>query len=154
MVLTQNFDGLHEAAGLPDSRVVEMHGTLRTTSCMACGERVRTADVVATLAANPDPTCAACGGILKPDIVYFGEVLPADAINRAVRAAESCDVFVAIGTTLSVYPVASLAGLAVESGADLIIINAEPTDYDRYAREVIREPIDVAVPALVDRYLG
>jgi len=153
VVLTQNFDGLHQAAGLPENRVVEMHGTLRTTSCVRCGKRVRTADVVAALAANPDPACATCGGILKPDIVYFGEALPADAIDRAVQAAESCDVFVAIGTTLSVYPVASLAGLAVESGADLVIVNAEPTDYDRYATEVIREPIDIAVPALVDRYL-
>jgi NAD-dependent deacetylase len=153
VVLTQNFDGLHQAAGLPDSRVVEMHGTLRTTSCMACGKCVKTADVVATLVDNPDPACATCGGILKPNIVYFGEALPADAINRAVQAAESSEVFVAIGTTLSVYPVASLAGLAVESGADLIIVNAEPTDYDTYASEVIREPIDVAVPALVDRYL-
>ncbi len=154
VVLTQNFDGLHQAAGLPESQVVEMHGTLRTTSCMKCGSRVDTADVVASLVANPDPACPDCGGTLKPDIVYFGEQLPADAIDRAVEAAEQCDVFIAIGTTLSVYPVASLAGLAVESGANLIIVNAEPTDYDRYASEVIREPIDVAVPALVDRYLG
>jgi len=154
VVLTQNFDGLHQAGGLPESQVVEMHGTLRTTSCMRCGNRVKTADIVAGLVAHPDPACATCGGILKPDIVYFGEALPADAIDRAVEAAEKCDVFIAIGTTLSVYPVASLAGLAVESGADLIIVNAEPTDYDRYAGEVIREPIDLAVPALVDRYVG
>ena len=152
-VLTQNFDGLHQAGGLPENLVVEMHGTLRTTSCLRCGNRVETANVVARLFANPAPPCATCGGILKPDIVYFGEALPADAIDRAVRAAESSDVFVSIGTSLSVYPVASLAGLAVESGADLIIVNAEPTDYDRYASEVIREPIDVAVPALVDRFL-
>ncbi len=154
MVLTQNFDGLHQAAGLAPSRVVEMHGTLRTTSCMRCRSRVDTADVVATLVANPDPACANCGGTLKPDIVYFGEVLPADAIDRAVEAAEKCDVFIAIGTTLSVYPVASLAGLAVEAGAELVIVNAEPTDYDRYATKVIREPIDVAVPELVDGYLS
>lgn len=152
-VLTQNFDGLHQAGGLADSLVVEMHGTLRTTSCMSCGNHFDTADVVASLIANPDPACTHCGGTLKPDIVYFGEALPADAIDRAVQAAESCDVFVAIGTRLSVYPVASLAGHAVEAGADLVIVNAEPTDYDRYASEVIREPIDVAVPALVDRYL-
>lgn len=153
VVLTQNFDGLHQAGGLPENLVVEVHGTLRTASCMRCGNRVKTADIVATLAAYPDPACATCGGILKPDIVYFGEALPADAIDRAVEAAEKCDVFIAIGTALSVYPVASLAGLAMESGADLIIVNAEPTDYDRYASEVIREPIDVAVPALVDKYL-
>ncbi|WP_291381461.1 Sir2 family NAD-dependent protein deacetylase [Demequina sp.] len=154
VVLTQNFDGLHQTGGLSGSQVVEMHGTLHTTSCTRCGEHVDTAAVVASLIANPDPACATCGGILKPDIVYFGEALPADAIDRAVEGAEKCDVFIAIGTTLSVYPVASLAGLAVDSGADLIIVNAEPTEYDRLASEVIREPIDIAVPALVDRYLG
>lgn len=154
VVLTQNFDGLHQAGGLDPARVVEMHGTLQTTSCMACADRVKTADVVAGLASNPDPSCQDCGGILKPDIVYFGEQLPAEAIDRAVEAAATCDLFLAIGTSLSVYPVASLAGMAVESGADLIIVTAEPTDYDRYATEVIREPIDLAVPALVHRLVA
>jgi len=152
-VLTQNFDGLHQAAGTPAEDVVELHGTLHTTSCQRCGLGVKTANVLAELSAKPDPVCAHCGGILKPDIVYFGEALPAEAMRRAVDAAQSCTVFIAIGTTLSVYPVASLAGIAVEAGASLIIVNAEPTDYDRYASEIIREPIDVAVPALVERYL-
>ncbi len=151
-VLTQNFDGLHQAAGAPGDAVVEMHGTLRTTSCTACGLRLDTEDVLASLDAHPDPACEDCGGILKPDIVYFGEALPAEAMRRAVDAATSCDVFIAIGTTLSVYPVASLAGLAVDSGAKLIIVNDAPTDYDRYAAEIIRDPIDEAVPALVQRY--
>ncbi|MCB2412289.1 Sir2 family NAD-dependent protein deacetylase [Demequina sp. TTPB684] len=154
VVLTQNFDGLHQAGGLAESDVVEMHGTLRTTSCRGCGNSVNTADVVAGLAANPDPACVDCGGVLKPDIVYFGEILPAAAIDRAVRAATTCDVFIAIGTSLSVYPVASLAGMAVEAGADLIIVTAEPTDYDRYASEVIRGPIDLTVPALVNRLVA
>ncbi len=153
-VLTQNFDGLQQAAGTPDDAVVELHGTLHATSCQRCGRGVPTADVLADLGAHPDPACASCGGILKPDIVYFGEVLPAEAMNRAVEAAQACEVFIAIGTTLSVFPVASLAGIAVEAGADLIIVNAEPTGYDRYAAEIIREPIDEAVPALVERYLG
>lgn len=153
-VLTQNFDGLQQAAGTPPGSVVELHGTLHTTSCVRCGRGLPTAKVFADLDAHPDPTCASCGGILKPDIVYFGEALPAEAIERAVAAARGCDVFIAIGTTLSVYPVASLAGLAVEHGADLIIVNAEPAGYDRYASEVIREPIDDAVPALAERYLA
>jgi len=153
-VLTQNFDGLQQAAGTPPDAVVELHGTLHTTSCQRCGRRVETADVLAALGLFPDPTCSICGGVLKPDIVYFGEPLPAEAIDRAVMAAQSCEAFIAIGTTLSVYPVASLAGIAVEAGADLIIVNAEPTGYDSYAREVIREPIDTAVPALAERYLG
>ncbi len=152
-VLTQNFDGLHQAAGTPPDAVVELHGTLHTTSCQRCGRSVPTAGVLADLDLFPDPTCDACGGILKPDIVYFGEPLPAEAIDRAAAAARSCEVFIAIGTTLSVYPVASLAGIAVDAGADLIIVNAEPTGYDRYASEVIREPIDTAVPVLAERYL-
>jgi len=153
-VLTQNFDGLHQAAGIPADKVIELHGTLHTTSCVRCGRDLPTAEVFADLDAHPDPACAHCGGVLKPDIVYFGESLPGDAINRAVEAAGACDVFIAIGTTLSVYPVASLAGMAVEHGAQLIIVNAEPTDYDRHATEVVRAPIDQAVPELVERYLN
>jgi NAD-dependent deacetylase len=151
-VLTQNFDGLHQAAGTPADAVVELHGTLHTTSCMRCGRALPTEDVLAGLDEHPDPACKKCGGVLKPDIVYFGEALPAEAMRRAVDAVRACDVFVAVGTTLQVYPVASLARMAVESGAELIIVNAEPTDYDRYASEIIREPIEVAVPALVQRY--
>ena len=153
-VLTQNFDGLQQAAGTPTDAVVELHGTLHTTSCQRCGRGVKTEHVFAALDASPDPACAHCGGILKPGIVYFGEALPEEAINHAVAAARSCDVFIAIGTTLSVYPVASLASIAVEAGADLIIVNAEPTGYDRYASEIIRDPIDVAVPLVAERYLG
>jgi len=153
-VLTQNFDGLHQAAGIPADKVIELHGTLHTTSCVRCGRGLPTAEAFADLGVHPDPACAHCGGVLKPDIVYFGESLPGDAINRAVEAASACDVFIAIGTTLSVYPVASLAGMAVEHGAHLIIVNAEATDYDRHATEVIRAPIDQAVPELVERYLA
>lgn len=154
VVLTQNFDGLHQAAGTPADAVVELHGTLHTTSCLECGAGVATPTVLAALDTHPDPACAHCGGILKPDIVYFGEQLPPVALDRAIDAARTCDVFIAIGTTLSVYPVASLAGLAVETGANLIVVNAEPTDYDRYAAEVIREPIETAVPALAARFIG
>ncbi len=151
-VLTQNFDGLHQAAGTPADAVVELHGTLHTTSCQRCGGRVLTADVLASLEAQPDPACASCGGVLKPDIVYFGEPLPQEAMRRAHLAAQTCEVFIAIGTTLSVYPVASLAGAALEAGAHLIIVNAEPTEYDRYASQIIREPIDDAVPALAEQF--
>ncbi len=153
-VMTQNFDGLHQAAGLAADQVVELHGTLRTTSCVACGLQLSTASVIERLGAEPDPACRACGGVLKPDIVYFGEQLPEAALGRAIREAQECDVFVAIGTTLSVYPVAGLAGMAVRAGADLIIVNAEPTDYDADAARVIREPIESSVPALVEVLLA
>jgi NAD-dependent deacetylase len=133
--------------------VVELHGTMRTTSCLACGTRQPTADVLARLDTEPDPPCTVCGGLLKPDVVYFGEMLPDRALERAIAAAQDGDVFLAVGTTLSVQPVASLTGLAADSGAEVIIVNAEPTPYDRVADRVVREPIDEALPALVAELL-
>ncbi|VTR75939.1 SIR2 family NAD-dependent protein deacylase [Cellulomonas hominis] len=153
-VLTQNFDGLHQAAGSDPGQVVELHGTMRTTSCLACGARQATADVLARLDAEPDPPCTVCGGILKPDVVYFGEMLPDRALERAIAAAQDGDVFLAVGTTLSVQPVASLTGLAADSGAEVVIVNAEPTPYDRVADRVVREPIEDALPALVAELLA
>lgn len=154
-LLTQNIDGLHQAGGSRADDVVELHGTLATTSCVACGAGpLPTVDVLARLDSEPDPRCAECGGILKPDVVYFGEQLPEAALRRAVAASDVCDVFLAIGTTLTVYPVASLPGVALDSQATLIVVNAEPTAYDRYADEVIRQPIETAVPALVERLIG
>lgn len=153
-LLTQNFDGLHQAAGSSPEHVVELHGTLRTTSCLSCEAQQPTPQVLARVGAEADPRCAACGGLLKPDIVYFGERLPEVALHRAVAAAESCDVFLAIGTTLTVQPVASLALIAVDAGAELVIVNAEPTPYDHLAADVIRTPIDDAVPALVAAWAG
>ena len=146
-LLTQNFDGLHQRAG--SRAVVELHGTVATTSGLGCGEQVATAAVLARLGAEADPPCRACGGLLKPDVVYFGQALPDDALDRAVRAATTADVFVTVGTTLTVHPVAGLAELAARSGAELVIVNAEPTPYDPLAARVVRDPIDEAVPALV-----
>jgi NAD-dependent deacetylase len=153
-LLTQNFDGLHQAAGSDPADVVELHGTLRTTSCLACGDRQPTVDVLARLDAEPDPPCAVCGGILKPDVVYFGERLPDRALERAIAAATDGDVLLAVGTTLTVQPVASLAALAADSGAEVVIVNAEPTPYDRIADRVVREPIEEALPALVAELLA
>lgn len=154
VALTQNFDGLHQAGGSSDDRVVELHGSLTTTSCLRCGSSWPTTSVLARLADEPDPPCTECGGVLKPDVVYFGEQLPDEAMARAYAAATDAHTFVAIGTTLTVQPVASLAALAVDRGARLVIVNAEPTPYDHLADEVLREPIDTAVPALVDRLLA
>ena len=152
-VLTQNFDGLHQAAGSDPADVVELHGSLTTTSCLACRTTWPTTEVLGRLDTEPDPSCTVCGGVLKPDVVYFGERLPEDALERAVAAATDAHVFVAIGTTLTVQPVASLAALAAESGARLVLVNAEPTPYDRLADEIVRDPIEVAVPGLVRRLL-
>lgn len=153
-LLTQNFDGLHQAAGHSREQVVELHGGLRTTSCLRCGARQATTAVLERLDRDREPACLECGGILKPDVVYFGERLPEDALGRAIAAAQDADVFLAIGSTLSVQPVASLTGIAAESGAEVIIVNAEPTPYDHVAHRVIREPIEVAVPELVSELLA
>lgn len=148
-VLTQNFDGLHQAAGHDPAQVVELHGGMRTTSCLRCGARQATTAVLARLERDRDPECLECGGILKPDVVYFGERLPEDALGRAVAAAQDADVFLVIGSTLTVQPVASLTEVAADAGAEVIIVNAEPTPYNHLASRVIREPIDTTVPELV-----
>jgi NAD-dependent deacetylase len=153
-VLTQNFDGLHQAAGQSPGLVVELHGTLSTTSCLRCGERWFTRDVLSRLPDEPDPHHAGCGGVLKPDIVYFGELLPDGALERAVHAAQDAATFVVIGSTLRVQPVASLAAVAADSGDELILVNDQETPYDDLAARVVRDPIDEAVPALVAELLA
>jgi NAD-dependent deacetylase len=153
-VLTQNFDGLHQAAGQSPGLVVELHGTMTTTSCLRCAERWNTRDVLARLPDEPDPHHADCSGVLKPDVVYFGELLPDEAFQRAVAAAQDARVFVAVGTTLRVQPVASLAAVAANAGADLIVVNDQATPYDEMATLVIRDPIDEAIPRLVAELLA
>ncbi|RKN06991.1 SIR2 family NAD-dependent protein deacylase [Streptomyces radicis] len=151
-VITQNVDGLHQAAGMPDRKVLELHGSARTVHCVDCGDGGTMADAVARVeAGEDDPPCRACGGILKAGTVMFGESLDPDVLAEAVAITRACDVFIAVGTSLQVHPAAGLAGLAAEHGARLVIVNAEPTPYDELAAEVIREPIGRALPALLDR---
>ncbi|WP_344568357.1 SIR2 family NAD-dependent protein deacylase [Streptomyces axinellae] len=151
-VITQNVDGLHQAAGLPDRKVLELHGNSRTVVCTACGARSTMERALERVAAGEeDPACEECGGILKSATVMFGQRLDPDVLAEAVAVAKACEVFVAVGTSLQVRPAASLAGLAAESGARLVIVNAEPTPYDPLADEVLREPIGEALPKLLAR---
>ncbi len=151
-VITQNVDGLHQLAGLPDRKVLELHGTARAVVCTGCHARSDMAEALARVTAGePDPACTACGGILKSATVMFGEGLDPEVLGEAVLVAKACDVFVAVGTSLMVQPAASLAGLAADHGARLIIVNAEPTPYDDRADEIIRDPIGTALPALLER---
>jgi NAD-dependent deacetylase len=150
-VLTQNIDGLHQRAGLPDERVLELHGTMYHVVCVGCGARSPMADTLARVrAGEADPACADCGGILKSATVMFGQALDTDVLSMAVAAAQAADVFFAIGSTLTVEPAASLCAVAVRAGAPLVIVNRDPTPYDGLAAAVIREPISAAVPAIVD----
>ncbi|MEU9320931.1 Sir2 family NAD-dependent protein deacetylase [Streptomyces sp. NPDC048295] len=151
-VITQNVDGLHQLAGLPARKVLELHGTARKVVCTRCHARSPMAEALARVeAGEADPPCTVCGGILKSATVMFGERLDPAVLGQAVSIAKACEVFIAVGTTLQVQPAASLAGLAVENGARLTVVNAEPTPYDELAEAVVREPIGTALPALLRR---
>jgi NAD-dependent deacetylase len=154
-VLTQNVDGLHQAAGLPDRKVLELHGSARSVVCTGCGARSSMAAALDRVAAGEDdPSCERCGAILKAATIMFGQPLDPALLAEATAITRACDVFLAVGTTLKVHPAAGLAGLAAEHGARLVIVNAEPTPYDDRAAEVVREPIGTALPTLLDRLAG
>lgn len=147
-VLTQNVDGLHQRGGSPQRKVLELHGSMATVDCRECGRRGATEPILAKVAAGEaDPRCA-CGGIVKPSIVMFGELLDGQVLNQARVIAAASQLFLAIGTSLQVEPAASLCALALGGGADLVIINNAPTPYDEVATAVIREPIGTALPRI------
>lgn len=151
-LVTQNIDGLHEKAGTSPERLVEIHGTLREVMCMSCDERApMEAALERVKAGEPDPPCRTCGGILKSATISFGQPLRDGDMERAHDAAETCDVFLAIGTSLTVYPVAYLPAAAARAGAKVVVMNAEPTRYDASADVVIRTPLGHALPEIVRR---
>jgi NAD-dependent deacetylase len=153
-VITQNIDGLHQRAGTPHERVIELHGTMFAVVCTACGDRTAmSAALNRVRAGEDDPPCALCGGILKSATVMFGQALDPGVFDRAAAAATYCDLFLAIGSTLTVEPAASLCAVAVEAGASLVIVNRDPTPYDPAATAVIRDPIGEAVPRLAEQIL-
>src|SRR5712692_8195411 len=124
-VVTQNIDGLHERAG--SREVVEVHGSISSASCVECGERVPLEEVVAALREAPAPPCPECGAVLKPDVVMFGELLPAAAIDRAIDLAHGAGLLLVVGSSLEVEPVAGLPGETVSAGGALAIVNRGPT---------------------------
>jgi NAD-dependent deacetylase len=154
-VITQNIDGLHQRAGTPADRVIELHGTMLDVVCTGCGDRTAMAGALDRVrAGEPDPPCPRCGGILKSATVMFGQALFPGVFERAAIAAASCDLLLAIGSTLTVQPAASLCSIAAEAGAALVIVNRDPTPYDRAATAVIRDPIGQAIPRLADQLIG
>ncbi|MCQ4206238.1 MULTISPECIES: SIR2 family NAD-dependent protein deacylase [Streptomyces] len=154
-VLTQNVDGLHQLAGLPARKVLELHGSARRFVCTACGEHGAMEAALARVeAGEDDPGCLLCGGILKSTTVMFGERLDPMVLAEAVSITKACEVFLAVGSSLQVQPAAGLAGLAAEHGARLVVVNAEPTPYDDVADEVVREPIGTALPRLLGELAG
>lgn len=149
-LVTQNIDGLHQTAGSSPDKVFEMHGNIFGVECLGCDARSTMQAALDRVAGGePDPACRDCGGILKSAVVFFGESLDSDVLDSSVEAAAGCDVFIAVGTSLSVFPAAGLVDVALRSGARVVVCNAEPTMYDRHADAVIREQIGKALPAMV-----
>jgi NAD-dependent deacetylase len=154
-IVTQNIDGLHQKAGVAADRVIELHGSMFSVVCVSCGDRSPMKAALARVeAGEEDPGCLRCGGILKSATVMFGQRLDPDVFSRAERAARRCDLFLAVGSTLTVEPAASLCGVAAGAGAALVIVNADATPYDGLAAEVVREPIGTAIPRIAGQLLG
>jgi NAD-dependent deacetylase len=133
-VVTQNIDLLHERAG--SREVVEVHGSIRSATCPGCGERQPLARVLELLADADAPACPSCGALLKPDVVFFGELLPVEAIDRAMQLARGAGLLLVVGSSLEVYPVAALPEETLAAGGALAIVNRGPTSYD--ARAALR----------------
>ena len=149
LLITQNVDGLHLAAGTSPARLVEIHGSLREVVCLDCGERAPMERARARVrAGESDPPCRSCGGILKSATISFGQNLVAHDLRRAEGAARECDLLLAVGSTLSVYPIAGVVPIAKQCGAQIVIVNAEPTEMDDLAEAVIRGPIGEILPRL------
>jgi NAD-dependent deacetylase len=148
-VVTQNTDGLHQDAG--SKRVIELHGSGRTVQCLDCGRREPRSEVQARLDVEMPPRCRNCGSIfLKPTVVLFGEPMPAAAVQQAFALAGQADVVLVVGSSLVVYPAAEIPLVAVRAGARMIVVNAEPTPFDRLAEVVLHGRSGEVLPQIAD----
>jgi NAD-dependent deacetylase len=149
-VITQNVDNLHQDSGVPEDQVIELHGNATYASCLNCGLRYEMADVKeAFLKTQQAPNCQACGGIIKSATISFGQAMPVMEMTRAEQATLECDLFLAIGSSLVVYPAASFPLIAKQNGATLVILNREETDLDGYADFVINDEIGPVLSTVV-----
>jgi len=152
-VITQNIDGLHQASGVPADRVIELHGNGTYAACLSCGRHHELEWVRSRFeATGVAPDCASCGGIVKSATVSFGQAMPEAAMRRAQELTLASDLFLAIGSSLVVYPAAGLPVLAKRNGAKLVIVNREPTDIDSLADLVIRAEIGPTLEPLIARH--
>lgn len=149
-LITQNVDGLHQRAGSSPELVIEVHGTVHRTMCWDCDDRRPMVEALQRVAAGEDdPPCLLCGGIVKSDTISFGQSLVPEVIDRAMNASDECDLFLAIGTMLSVYPVANTVLRARAAGARVVIVNGSPTEMDGRAHAVLQGQIGDLLPPLV-----
>ena len=140
-VITQNIDGLHQASGVPDERVVELHGNTTYARCLACGERYALDPIRERFERDGQAPVCHCGGYVKTATISFGQAMPEAAMARAEEETNACDLFVCAGSSLVVYPAAGFPALAKQRGAGLVILNREPTDLDGIADLVLNREI-------------
>ena len=148
-LVTQNIDELHQRAGNDPAKVIEVHGTMRWSRCWGCSDRRPMPEVLERVrAGDPDPACEMCGGVIKSDTISFGQALVPEVIDAALDAAERCDLLLAAGSSLSVFPAANVVPRAKSAGARVVIANGEPTKMDRFADALVLGPLSVTLPAL------
>ena len=151
-LITQNIDRLHQRSGLPAGAVLELHGATTEAVCLSCGDAIDFDEACRRVRAGETaPRCRPCGGLLKPATVSFGQAMPRDVMMRAEAAAETCDLLLAVGSSLVVEPAASIPRIARRAGARLIIVNRDPTPLDGMADAVVRGEISAVLPGLVHR---
>jgi NAD-dependent deacetylase len=149
-LITQNIDGLHQKAGTSPDRVIEVHGTVHAVVCLSCGWKGPMQDTLERVRrGEADPACTRCGGILKSDTVSFGQALVPEVIDRAMQAVAQSDLFIPVGTSLQVYPIAGSVPVAKRAGARVVIVNAQPTAYDGIADAVLRGAIGETLPRIL-----
>ena len=152
-LITQNIDGLHLRAGNSAERVVEVHGNLHQAICLSCGWKGQMQAVLDRVrAGEADPPCAECGGILKSDTISFGQSLIPEVIDRAMQSAQETDLLLAIGTSLQVFPIANAVPIARAAGARIVIMNAEPTQFDDIADAKLTGLIGDDLPRICGRF--
>ena len=151
-VITQNIDGLHQKSGIPEEKIIELHGTMKWVICLECGRRYPREEIQRRLEHGEKvPRCDDCGGITKPATIAFGQPMPERETREAERRSAACDLFLVAGSSLVVYPAAHMPVIAKDNGARLVIINLEPTPQDRYADVVINEKTGEVLPQIVEQ---
>ncbi|MFO7557277.1 MAG: Sir2 family NAD-dependent protein deacetylase [Desulfobacterales bacterium] len=149
-VITQNIDGLHQLSGIPDDKIIELHGNATYAACLDCGKRFELEDIRRLFEKEETlPICDACGGIVKTATISFGQAMPLDEMQAAEAATLACDLFIAIGSSLVVYPAAGFPNLARQNGAKLVILNRDPTPLDKVADLVLNAEIGPTLQAVV-----
>ncbi len=150
-VITQDGDGLHQRSGVPANKVIELHGTWTRALCLNCGRKYPSEEIQPRLEAGEKvPHCIACGGLMKPDVIQFGQAMPVRETDEAQARAAGCDMLLVCGSSLVVYPAAEMPLIAKQAGAKLAIINLMETPHDDFADVVIHDKIGTVLPLIVD----